>query len=79
VQFEIYLTTKCVDIEDLNTGEIHPGTWRQTNSLLSVGRRDVGYTSNRYATDAKLLGKRYARDFCTPLSVPWQLQAVQNT
>lgn len=23
-----YLTTNCVDVEDLNTGEIHPGTWR---------------------------------------------------
>lgn len=74
-----YLTTKCVDTEDLNTGEIHPGTWRQTNSLLSVGRRDVGYTSNHYTTDAELLRKRYARDFCTTLSVPWHLQAVQNT
>lgn len=74
-----YLTTKYVDIEDLNTGEIHPGKWRQTNSLLSVGRNDVGYTSNYYATDAELLRKRYLRDFCIILSVPWQLQAVQNT
>jgi len=74
-----YLTTKCVDIGDLNTGEIHPGTWRQTNSLLSVGRLDVGYTSNHYTTDAEILRKRYARDFYTTLSVPWQLQAVQNT
>lgn len=74
-----YLTTNCVDVEDLNTGEIHPSTWRQTNKLQSINQNDVGYSFNHYTRDAKLLRKSYAKDFSTILSVPWQLHAVQNT
>lgn len=74
-----YLTTNYVEFEDLNTGEIHPGTWRQTNTLQPVSRNNVGYSSNHYNKDAELLRKSYAKDFSTILSVPWQLHAVQNT
>lgn len=77
-----YFPSGCVDEEDFNTGEIHPGAWRRemtTGQFQSVSRRAIGYLSNRYSNDAESVRQSYARAFGTTLSVPWQLNAVHNT
>ena len=54
-----YFRAGCVDAEDVDSGVINPGTWRQEGgSLRSVDRLSVGYLSNRYGNEAERFDRR---------------------
>ena len=70
-----YFPSGCVDEEDMNTGDVNLGTWRQEllQPLQSVSREGA---SNNFTKDAERLRREYARAFSTTLLVPWQLERL---
>ena len=70
-----YFPSGCVDEEDMNTGDVNLGTWRQEllQPLQSVSREGA---SNNFTKDAERLRREYARAFSTILSIPWQLERL---
>ena len=73
-----YFSPGSVNEEDVNSGAISLGMWRQelVRPLQSVNRAGVGYMSNNYANAAQALRREYAEAFSSNLSVPWQLQQL---
>lgn len=68
-----YFPSGSVDEEDLNTGVLTPGAWREVPSLmLSVNR----LSSNNYARTGERLRQLYMQQFMTRLSVPWQMMSI---
>lgn len=66
-----YFPSNAVDTEDLNTGTVTSGLWRDfTNGLPSTSQ--LG--SNNYKQNAESIRKKYAEYFFNEGSVPWQWQ-----
>lgn len=69
-----YLTPGLVDNENLETGEILPGTWRE---IATRGLRNIGNVgSNNHARDAGLIRDKYAQYFIGSGRVPWQNEMI---
>lgn len=63
------------DGEDLNTGDVVPGSWRCVpRHLRSVGRLITG---NRYTTAAENVRTAYANYFIHEGAVPWQWKKAE--
>lgn len=69
-----YISPGSVDEEDLITGEIIPGTWRNQSSLMHPVR--TLYLSNNYGKNGEEVRKWYSKQFMGPLAVPWQMKFV---
>nr|CAI5825561.1 unnamed protein product [Callosobruchus analis] len=68
-----YLTTRCVDYENLETGEMIPGLWRDTNfDLQNV--QPVG--SNHSSRMARQLRERYTNYFVNEGALSWQSRMI---
>lgn len=68
-----YLTTRCVDYENLETGEIIPGLWRDANFDLQ-NIQPVG--SNHSSRMARQLRERYTNYFVNEGAVSWQSRMI---
>lgn len=69
-----YFTPGCVDEEDVSTGIITPGAWRETQNGLTPLNRI--FTSNNHKKDGGNLRQWYTEQFMTRLAVPWQMKSV---
>lgn len=66
-----YFQSNAVDTEDLNTGAVTSGLWRDfTSGLAST----LQLGSNNYKQDAESIKKKYTDFFFNEGSVPWQWQ-----
>lgn len=64
-----YFPSNAVETEDLNTGAVTSGLWRDfTSGLPSTSQ----LRSNNYKQDAESIRKKYADYFFNEGSVPWQ-------
>jgi len=63
-----------VDDEDLNTGIVAPGAWREVPSLMFP--IDRLYSSNNYNRTGEQVRQWYTNEFMTRLSVPWQMSSI---
>lgn len=70
-----YFTPGLVDTEDLETGQINPGSWRNLPSTLH-GLQHQG--SNNYSRNASAIRERYVKYFFTNGAVPWQLDKISQ-
>ncbi len=70
----IYLSTGSVDIEDIDSGEIIPGSWRSQISapLASMGKQK-GDRDRKAAEQRRIALSKY---FIGEGAVPWQWSAV---
>lgn len=66
-----YFPSNAVDTDDLNTGEVISGLWRDFTSGLPPASQ-LG--SNNYKQNAESIRKKYADYFFNEGSVPWQWQ-----
>lgn len=68
-----YTPLQAIDREDLNSGNIIPGEWRENvNSLQSV--KNIG--SNNYKRSAEEVRKLYAKYFIEENPLPWQWKTI---
>ncbi|XP_066981810.1 uncharacterized protein [Macrobrachium rosenbergii] len=63
-----YFGNGTIDQEGLDTGEIHPGSWRSTNSELHSAKH---LPSNNYSNEAPKKREQYAEYFTGEGAVPW--------
>lgn len=63
-----------VDEEDLNTGVITPGEWREEPNSMSP--LDKLFMSNNYKQEGEELRQWFTQEFSTNLAVPWQMKAI---
>lgn len=68
-----YLPSQAVDREDLNTGNITPGLWRENANILQP-INNLG--SNNYKRAAKDVRRAYATHFIEENPLPWQWEKV---
>lgn len=71
---QTYLTPGSVDEEDLMTGLINPGEWRQDPNTMSPLQRL--YASNNYKQEGNDLREWFTQQFTTTLAVPWQMKSI---
>lgn len=71
-----YLPQQAVDREDLNTGTIIPGQWRQYGHFLQPIQQ-LG--SNNYARAAENVRREYVTYFNEQNTLPWQWEKVGVT
>lgn len=69
-----YTPRGSVDIEDIDTGEILYGYWRQ---VTSATERLEMHGSNNYSREAAGIRNGYADYFMTSGAVPWQMDAIK--
>lgn len=69
-----YLTSRCVDYENLDTGEIIEGSWRQENLNLLQSIDQGG--SNHSSRMARELRERYTTYFANEGAVSWQSRMI---
>lgn len=69
-----YLPPTAVDIEDLFTGEVTPGSWREEVTPL-INAREKSSAKN-YSNDVKRIRNRYAEAFMNECAVPWQMKSI---
>lgn len=74
----VYFYRGCVDEENINTGEVVPGSWR--TEVLNEGLSSVTYKSKHHnpTIAAKNVRDELADWFMGEGSVPWQLRFVQD-
>lgn len=71
-----YTPQQAVDREDLNTGDIMPGLWREdVNNLRPV--HHLG--SNNYGRSAEKIRQAYAKYFIEENPLPWQWEKIGVT
>lgn len=68
-----YLPSQAVDREDLNTGNITPGLWRENANILQP-INNLG--SNNYKRAAEDVRRAYATHFIEENPLPWQWEKV---
>ena len=68
-----YFANGTLDYEDLDTGIIHPGSWRNTNEIFPSARN---LSSNNYSSDAAKKREKYADYFMDKGAVPWQINFI---
>lgn len=69
-----YFERGSVDIEDTETGVIHPGAWRSTNTPLpSLSTDRSKNTCSKKASDKR---NNLAAYFMEAGSVPWQMKSI---
>lgn len=71
---QTYLPPGSVDEEELMTGVLYPGEWRQDSNIMSP--LDNLYTSNNYKQDGNDLREWFTKEFSTTLAVPWQMKSI---
>lgn len=64
-----YMSQQAVDREDLNTGNLTPGLWRENNNLLQPINHLRG---NNYSRDAEEIRRAYVTYFTEENPLPWQ-------
>lgn len=69
-----YLIRDNVDYENVDTGEIIPGTWRQENLTLMPSIDRVG--SNHYSRQAREIREKLSKYFVNEGAVSWQSRMI---
>lgn len=69
-----YLPPGSLDYEDLNTGEIVPGSWRA--EVIPLVNAETLYSNKNYKMEVKRIRNRYAKAFVNENAVPWQLKSI---
>lgn len=69
-----YLPPGSVDEEDIITGQLTGGSWRDVPTTLSPMEKQ--YKSNNYAQDGEDVRNAYSYAFMSHMAVPWQKKAV---
>lgn len=69
-----YTPSGMIDIEDIETGQILPGSWRQIPSAME---RLENQRSNNYGRQASAIRDSYANYFMTTGAVPWQMNSIR--
>lgn len=73
---ESYTPTGSLDVEDLNSNRVIPGTWR-SRCQINEALRNLGQIgSNNYSRNAAILRENYADYFCAGGAVPWQEKMI---
>jgi hypothetical protein len=68
-----YLPRGSVDIEDIDRGEIIPGSWRsEVHGMVDIGR----FASNHHSQQAKAIRDAYKKYFMNEGRVSWQNKMV---
>jgi hypothetical protein len=68
-----YLPRGSVDIEDIDRGEIIPGSWRsEVRGMVNIGR----FASNHHSHQAKAIREAYKKYFMNEGRVSWQNKMV---
>lgn len=68
-----YTPPQTVDSEDLNSGSVIPGLWRdEITDLTSIGKQG----SNNSTFKAQLIFEQYKSYFVNDGSLPWQWKSV---
>lgn len=70
----IYTPRNYVDYEDVDAGQVAPGTWREVNLVFNNIGRAAG---NRYSNNAKHVRDMYKNYFSNEGAVPWQNQMIR--
>lgn len=69
-----YFPPSAVDVEDCNTGEVIPGSWREEVTPLLNAR--VVSSAKNYSQEVKRIRNRYAQAFMNECAVPWQMKSI---
>ncbi|GBP81676.1 Putative nuclease HARBI1 [Eumeta japonica] len=69
--FDMYITQRCVDFEDIQQGVVVPGAWRAQMRQVLEGLPPTRY-NNHASRRAEAIRNTYAQLFETTEAVPWQ-------
>lgn len=69
-----YMSQQAVDREDLNTGDVTPGEWRQNPSILHAVSRLGSNNANQIA---KGIRQAYMTYFVEENTLPWQWEKLE--
>lgn len=75
---ERYTPPGFVDTEDINTGCITPGSWRQIDRMNVLRSLNISLGSHNYTREASNVRNEYAEYFSGRGAVPWQLNMIHD-